>query len=295
MQRRIGILDQGQQMVGAVLFEKEIIEVRVPQFPGMHKQTRDLMVCKVQPVFPDIAVLNVAVFLDLEVVGNRREVAAVAAKDAADRIGQAGIRRHVRRIVDRVGQNPRLFCLALLVYPKQRMPKHRRGIVHEGGREDERDRLGLEVCEPALEPFAGHRWEAMLVETQSIPQPGIPGDKRALSRLLRPSNEFIGKKLLQRRIELRLRIDLPVRRHEESGVVLLADIAPPHILAIVKQQMPLSLASKLSLDRLTDEFRYIEIARSLLGLRRRRMSEKQADQENKNIQAAGQKDAGPRP
>ena len=131
--------------------------------------------------------------------------------------------------------------------------------------------------------------------SQSIPQPGIPGDKRALSRLLRPSNEFIGKKLLQRRIELRLRIDLPVRRHEEPGVVLLADIAPPHILAIVKQQMPLSLASKLSLDRLTDEFRYIEIARSLLGLRRRRMSEKQADQENKNIQVAGQKDAGPRP
>ena len=81
------------------------------------------------------------------------------------------------------------------------MTEHGCGIVQEGRGENERDRLGLKVIEPAVKPFACHLRQTGIVELQPFPQPVVSGDKGALSRLPRAPNEFLGEELLQRRVE----------------------------------------------------------------------------------------------
>ena len=81
----------------------------------MHEQPADLCVSKIQPVLPDVSIFNVPVFLNLEVVGNGGEIAPVSTENASDRILHPHVGRNVRRIIDGVGQDTRLFGLALLV------------------------------------------------------------------------------------------------------------------------------------------------------------------------------------
>jgi hypothetical protein len=87
----------------------------------------------------------------------------------------------------------------------------------------------------------------------------VPGDKGALSRLLRAPDEFLGEELLQRRVEFCLGIGFPIGRHEKSRVILLAGKAAEHILSVMEEKMPLSLAGKLGLPTLLDEFDKIRI------------------------------------
>jgi hypothetical protein len=155
------------------------------------------------------------------------------------------------------------------------MPKHRRGIVQEGGGEDERDRLGLKIGEPPLEPLAGLGWEAGFIKCKALLQPGIPRDERTLSRLLRAPNEIIGEELLQRRVKFCLWIGFPIGRHEKSRVVLLAGVAAKQILSVVEQEVPLSLTGELGLQTLVDQFDKVGILGRLTSINRQGWSEKQ--------------------
>src|SRR5581483_4051771 len=69
----IGNLDQGENLVGAVLLEEKIIERRVAHFPGVHEQALDLLRGEIEPVLPEIAVLEIAVFARLDVIRMSRE------------------------------------------------------------------------------------------------------------------------------------------------------------------------------------------------------------------------------
>ena len=157
MQGGIGIIEKRQEMIGAVFFEKEIVEGGIPKFPCVHQETPYLMFREIEAIFPDIPIFDVSILLHLQVVGDRREVPTVPAENATDRIGHSGVGRNICCIINRVGQDSGAVGLAPLIYPKQRMPKHRRGIIQEGGGKNERDRLGLKIGEPSLEPLAGHR------------------------------------------------------------------------------------------------------------------------------------------
>jgi hypothetical protein len=138
--------------------------------------------------------------------------------------------------------------------------------------------LGLKVIEPAVKPFACHLRQTGIVELQPFPQPVVPSDKGALSRLLRAPNEFLGEELLQRRDEFCLGIGFPIGRHEKSRVVLLTGMAPEKIFSIVEQKMPLSLACELGLQTLVDQFDKIRIIGRLTSFNRRSWSEKQSEQ-----------------
>src|SRR2546427_6410121 len=96
MQPGIGDFQQGEDVVRAVLLEEEIIKIRVVQFPRVHQQPRDLDFRQVKAVLPDVPVLKVAVFLDLDIVRNGREVALEPSEDSENGKGDLTLSRHLR-------------------------------------------------------------------------------------------------------------------------------------------------------------------------------------------------------
>jgi len=119
-------------MIGTIFLKKEIVEVSIAEFPRMHQQTAHLIVRQVQPVFPDIAIFNVTVFLNLHIVRDRRKKTFVSSGKAFDGKHHAGIARHIGRVINGVGQNACLFRLALPIDPQERMAEHRRRVIHIG-------------------------------------------------------------------------------------------------------------------------------------------------------------------
>ena len=149
----------------------------------MHEHPCDLIFRQVQAVFPDVPVLKVAVFLNLDVVGNGRKVALEAASHSQNCEGQLVRGRHFRGIVDRVGQQTRLLRLVLLVDTQKRMPEHGGRIVQERRGEDERDGLRVHLGKPGPEPLAGLRRQTAIVEGQFRFQPMVACHERALRGL----------------------------------------------------------------------------------------------------------------
>ena len=149
----------------------------------MHEHSADLAIRKIQPVLPDVAIFNVPVFLYLEVIGDRRKIPPVRAKDAPDSKQNPFVRRHVGRIVNRVGQNARLLGLALLINPQESMAEHGGGVVHKGGGENEGNGLRVELPDPSLKSFTPLGGQASGVDAQLLTQPVIASHERALRRL----------------------------------------------------------------------------------------------------------------
>ena len=135
----------------------------------MHQKPPKLNRCEIESILPNVTILDVSVFLNLEIVRNGGEIAFVEAENTLNRISDPGIRRDISGIVDRIGQDAGLFRLALLIHPEQRVAEHGGGIVHERGRKNECDRLNFKIGIPPIESFAGHRREAGLVKGQLIP------------------------------------------------------------------------------------------------------------------------------
>jgi hypothetical protein len=123
----------------------------------------------------------------------------------------------------------------------------------------------------------------------------VSGDKGALSRLSRSTNEFLGEKLRQCRIELCLWIGFPIGRHEKSRVILFTGIAPEKIFSIVKQKVPFTFSGKLDLPTIVDQVGKIGILGRLARSNWQGWKESQSEKQQNAAQAAGQKDTGPRP
>src|SRR5207245_5488822 len=115
MQPGIGDFQQGEDVVRAVLLEEEIIKIRVVQFPRVHEQPRDLAFRQVKAVLPDVPVLKVTVFLDLDVVRKGRKVALESCEDYKNDKGDLTLSCNFRGVVDRVIQERRLLFLRLAV------------------------------------------------------------------------------------------------------------------------------------------------------------------------------------
>src|SRR2546425_9984246 len=111
MQPGIGDFKQGEDVVRAVLLEEEIIEIRVVQLPRVHEQPRDLTFRQVQAVLPDVPVLKVAVFLDLDIVRKGREVTLEPSEDSENDKGDLTFSRHFPGVGDRVIQETWLLRL----------------------------------------------------------------------------------------------------------------------------------------------------------------------------------------
>src|SRR6185436_4776583 len=170
----------------------------------MHQETPDLLLREVQPILPNVPVFDIAIFLDLEIVGNGREVPGIAPEDALNRILGSRVRRHLGRIVDGVIQNTGLRGLSLGIDAQKGVPEHRGRIVHETGGEDDADRLGVELIEPSGEALTWLRRQAAVVEMQLLLEPVITGHEGALCRLLGTAYYFVREKLAERRRQLGL-------------------------------------------------------------------------------------------
>jgi len=107
--------------------------------------------------------------------------------------------------------------------------------------------LRFKSRKPPLKPFADHRHQLFVVKGKLFPEPGIPCDKGALSRLLGSTDKVRRKELCQCGGKLCIGVRLAVWRHEEAPLVLLAGVAAEQIAAIVQQKPPFTLIRQSSL------------------------------------------------
>ncbi len=241
MNLRIRHIEQRQDVIGAIFLEEKIVEGGVAHFPSMHQQTLDLIFAKVEPVFPQIAILEIAVFPRLDIVGVRREKALKSPEDSENGECDPVVRRDIGGIIHRIGKESRLLGLSLLIHAQQQVSKHRGRVIHEGGRKNQRDRRRIQLFEPGSKALAGLRRQTGFVNRERSFQPMITGDESTACRLARSPDEFGGKKLRDRRLKFGLGIDLAVGCEKEAGFVGLAFIAADKRWTVVQQQMPITL------------------------------------------------------
>ena len=53
-------------MIGAVLFEEEVVEGGIPHFPRVHQQPRYLVLREIEAIFPDITIFDISILLYLQ-------------------------------------------------------------------------------------------------------------------------------------------------------------------------------------------------------------------------------------
>ena len=73
MQCGIGIIEKAKEMIGAVLFEEEIVKGGIPEFPRVHQQPPDATFREIEAILPDISIFDVSILPHLRSSGNRRE------------------------------------------------------------------------------------------------------------------------------------------------------------------------------------------------------------------------------
>src|SRR6185312_3319260 len=101
-------------MVRAIFLEEIIVEISITQLPCMHQKPTQLSIREIEPIFPNIPILYVPIFLNLQIIGNRRKVSFIESKDALYWTCETGVRRNLGCIIDGIGQNASLFGLPLL-------------------------------------------------------------------------------------------------------------------------------------------------------------------------------------
>lgn len=126
--------------------------------------------------------------------------------------------------------------------------------------------MDLEILVPSVEPFAGERRKPGRIELQLFLEPMVSSDECALSRLPRATDRFGGKKFCEGGIELGDRIRLSMRRHEKSGIVLLALIPSEEPLPVMQQEMPFPLVGKVFVPSLGDQVLKIGVMIGLLSM-----------------------------
>ena len=229
IEARPGRVEQEQELVGAVLVEEVIFAPVTAHLPEMLDHARDLALGEGEPVFVDIAVLDIAVALHQLVVGLDRIGAGITAGEAEQREQHAVVLAGLGAVIDRVGEQPGVLGLARAIESQERVAEHGGGIVHVGRGKDQRGAGRTDGLGPGLETRAGLGLEAALVEAKALVQPAIAGDEGAL-RMLHGLiiGDWVGRRVEERgkrRRELGLRIGLAVSRQKETGAVDQAVIA----------------------------------------------------------------------
>ena len=61
MQGGISIIEKRQEMIGAVLFEEEVVKGGIPEFPRVHQEPPYLMFREIEAIFPDIPIFDISI------------------------------------------------------------------------------------------------------------------------------------------------------------------------------------------------------------------------------------------
>ena len=227
-------------------------------------------------VLPQVAVFHVAVFAHLEVVGQDRERAGVAADQPLDGKGEAVRLVGGGRGVDRVGEKPRALVLVARIDPQQRVAVHRRRVVQIRRGEDERQALRIQRRVPFAKARASAQWQAAAVEPQLLVEPSAPCDEGALGILPLGRLLDVGEEAGERRFELGLRPGLALGRVVEAAVVEQA-VQPgaDQVGLVVHELAPLGTLGEPELARARDQRREVGVIGAERGERREQRDENQ--------------------
>src|SRR5262249_28118237 len=91
MQPWICDIQDGQELIRAVLVEEIITEFSAVHFPQMFCQTIDCGGIEIELVFPKIAAVDVAIFLHLKIIRHRGKISGIAARKAVNNVEKAKI------------------------------------------------------------------------------------------------------------------------------------------------------------------------------------------------------------
>ncbi len=229
-------IDQAEQLIGAVLIEKEVIDPHMLQFPGVAQELIALPIAELEHILPDIAGLDIRVFDHLVIVGGASKKAGIAPQQPLPQIDKAVlVLRHLRAITDGVGQQAGTLILPLAIDAQEGMAKHGGGAVDIGGGEDEAYPGGTQLAEPLLIGRAIDAWGLLRPTRQYRLQPVETGGKAALGMDI-----ALGLGLCERFkgcLQLRFGLDGTRGGQKEARII---DLAAPFTLGplVVEQRAP---------------------------------------------------------
>src|SRR5436190_9882752 len=133
----------------------------------MHQQALDLIFSEIEPVFPDVAVLEITVLLGLDIVRMGGKVALEPSNNTQNGEDKTIIGGDVGGIIDGIGENACLLGLTSLIDAQKQMAEHRGGVIHVGGRKDECNRRGIQLSKPRVKALARLRKQTAFVNGNS--------------------------------------------------------------------------------------------------------------------------------
>ncbi len=177
---------------------------------------------QVQPVFPQVAVFQAAVFRQFFLIRHQRKQPRVAACQTFPRVQNAVVHAFdVGTEVDRIAQECGVVGFrAGRIDAQQRVAKHRRGTVEVRGRENQHRAVRRHILVPGFEFLAVRGWQVSQV--QLVAQPAGTCRVYALGVGLLIGHGGVNR--LQRGAELCLRVMRTVGGEKEFRV---CDVAAP--------------------------------------------------------------------
>ena len=171
LQAGAGHLQQFKQAVGAVFIEEKVIELDLFQFPHMFNHALGFFGGQVEPVFPQVAVFQAAVFREFFLVGHQGKQAGVTTGQAFPGIQNAVVGAFdVGAEVDRVAEQRGFVALHIgLVNAQQGVAEHGRRAVEVRRREDHHRAVRRDVGEPLGELCAFNLGQVVEVQLRLEP------------------------------------------------------------------------------------------------------------------------------
>ena len=216
-QLRTGDLEQAEQLIGAVLGQKVIVETYAVHLPEMIDQPLSLGAVQVERIGPDIAVFDPGVLLDLLVVGKQPEDAGVAAGQPLPCKPEAlGVIARGRREVHRIRQQLRAARGARRIDAQQRVAEHGRRAVRKRGRENQADAIRAERGPPPAISVALRPAKRVRRQPQRVDQKLAARDKDTVRRLVAALDPTAARQRLEGGVEFGRRIGTPRGREKEA-------------------------------------------------------------------------------
>ena len=204
----------------------------VPHFPGVGQQQVHLGLGKVEPVLPQVPVLDVGVEPDLFIIGLDGGDTRVASEDAP--VGEhdfAVVGGGIGGVGDGIGQQQVGALVALRwVQPDEGVAEHGRGAVQIRGRKHQGYGFGVQGLAPGV---VGRAIDGVLGQRQLRAQPAVAGGKAAAGVVVATAGCL---NCGQGSFQLGLGRVLAVRAQEKVRVVCLAGVAAAEPVGLVVSQ-----------------------------------------------------------
>src|SRR3990170_4285547 len=127
----IGVADlqDGKDVVRAVLLDVEIIKIVPAELPEMEEQVMELVLREIEFVLPEVAAFPVSVLLHFRVIRDDRKSPGEKAEEPLQGVQQGVVRIDRRGVIDAIIQKRLLRSGPRPIDPQKRMAEHRGRVV----------------------------------------------------------------------------------------------------------------------------------------------------------------------